>query len=132
MSVRTERLEAELPLVRKRYGDISVADDLSWLIVERFPVPAGWSATETSVLIQLPPGYPTAPPDNFGVDSELRLQGDRKPGNLMDETQVGGRRWLMFSWHAVGGTWRPTDDPITGDNLLTFLETVQTRLAEAS
>lgn len=129
-----ERLQREFELVAKRYGELELPEDLTWVVVNHLALPTGWSAGVTSLLLMIPAGYPATPPDNFAIDAEIRLAGGGEPGNLAGRIAHAGREWLQFSWHVVDGTngWAPHAEIERGDNLLTFLLGVESRLAEAS
>lgn len=127
-----ERLRREVELVRARYGVLRLAPELTWLIIERWPLPPGWNKTEIRLLIQIPPGYPVTPPDNFWTDDDLCLAGGGEPGNVMGFIELDERRWRQFSYHAATAEWQPHAEPTRGHNLLTFLEAVAERLQEGS
>lgn len=121
-----------MDLVHHRYGPIRTDPDLTWLVIERWPLPEGWNMAQTPVLILLPPGYPTTPPDNFYVDAGLRTADGGQPGNTSVQTPIPGDSWLMFSHHVVSGDWAPHAETEKGHNLLTFLEGVSSRLSEVN
>lgn len=126
-----ERLEAEVELLQSSGWQVEVGPNFDWIVVEEVPLPKGWNRTETDVLVQIEAGYPTTPPDNFYSHSELRLADGSKPGNAPQEKSIGGRRWLMFSYHLPEG-WDPHAEPEQGHNLLTYLQGVRNRLKEAN
>lgn len=125
----TARLEAELALLRRRYGAIEVGANGDWVKIPGWKLPAGWSVAATTLLILLPTGYPTVCPDNFYVGDEVRLTGGGEPGNSSANQQLLGTVWRMFSWH-LDDAWAPHPDPAKGDNLVTFCLKVEGRLAE--
>lgn len=127
-----ERRRAEIDLVEKKYGRLELPDDLSWLIIPRLPLPEGWDLAETPLLLLIPAGYPTTPPDNFYVSNDLRLAGGADPASAPREQSQLGKMWRMFSWH-IDETWNPSGEVAqiaTGDNLLTFLLRCEDRLRE--
>jgi hypothetical protein len=128
------RLQRELELVAQRYGELEVAEDVTWLVIKSLVLPAGWSAGVTRLLLMIPAGYPATPPDNFAIDGDIRLANGGEPGNLAGRITHAASEWLLFSWHVVDGTagWAPHAEIERGDNLLTFLLGVESRLAEAS
>ena len=79
-----DRLDRELALLRTRYGPLKELDETG-LVIERFPLPSGWNLSTTRLLLLLPAGYPTTPPDNFYTDPDLRLATGAEPAN----TSVG-------------------------------------------
>jgi len=126
-----DRRKAELKLVETSHGVIQVSEDMSWFIIPRYPLPSGWSKSETALLVMIPPGYPVTPPDNFFVDAELRLSNGSMPGSASVVEHLG-RQWLQFSYHVEAGDWKPHADADKGYNLLTFLQGIKKRLQELS
>ncbi len=97
-------------------GDVGV-------IIDGFPLPPGWNASETTVLIRVPKAYPQAQLDMFFASGALRLASGAMPSNA-SLTNVVGREWLQFSWHPR--SWRPGVD-----NLVRYLKFVKGRFKEA-
>lgn len=130
----SDRLKKEVELVERRYGELELPADFSWLIVKRWSLPPGWSASETALLVAIPPGYSVTPPDNFSVAHDLRLAGGGTPGNAIGTHEHAGRQWLQLSYHVVyrADGWKPHEDVVSGDNLLTFLLGAEDRMGEAS
>lgn len=129
----TERLNAEMELIQKEYGEIELAPNLDWFIVKKFPLPPGWNKDHTAVLILIPSGYPVTPPDNFYTDNDLRLLNGGMPGAATENQQHQEKPWLQFSYHFEEGEWNPKADISNGDNFLTFLVVgVTKRLSEVS
>jgi hypothetical protein len=127
-----ERRKEELELIRSQYGDIEVDSNLGWFIIKQWNLLPGWNKKETSVLINIPPGYPVTPPDNFYVDNDLRLAGGTQPANTSLNQSHLGKQWLAFSYHVEGADWHPHADVLKGHNILTFLTGVAKRLSEAN
>lgn len=127
-----ERIKRELELVGRRFGGLEIGPTGDWFIVKSLPLGTGWSKCESRVLVLLPGGYPTTPPDNFYTDSELRLANGGVPGNASSEQQAAGSTWMLFSYHIEISDWLPAPEPEDGHNLLTFLEGVLKRLREAN
>ncbi len=127
-----ERRNLEFKLVADLYGELEIAPDLSWFVVKNWRLPAGWNKHETALLVQIPPGYPVTPPDNFYTDHDLFLSNGGQPGNSSAGQSLVGRQWRMFSYHVESGDWQPHAEPSKGHNLLTFLQGVTKRLLEAS
>jgi len=127
-----DRILRELELVRKRFGAVSVSDDLKWFIVERFPLPPGAYNRDTTRLLHfMSRAYPQTAPDNFLVPAGLRTANGEMPGSGYKEGQEHfGEQWGVFSWHPQ--QWRPSADIMEGDNLLTFLLSAEKRLREVS
>ena len=95
-------------------------DGWLFLVVEGYPLPAGYNRERTRLLIKIPPLYPLAQLDMFWMDPDLRLQNGTLPANTCQESLIG-TTWLRFSWHPTA--WRPGRD-----TLLTFLGFIERRL----
>jgi hypothetical protein len=124
-----ERRRREIDLMRERYGEVEVAPDLTWVLIRRFLLPEGWGKTQTELLVPVPPGYPTTPPDNFYTDNDLKLASGTTIGNSSENSSVSGRVMRQFSFH-IADDWRPHADLLQGHNLLTFLLGVESRMKE--
>lgn len=122
-----ERRHQELDLVRKAFGEISVGQNLEWVIIHNYTLPSGWNKSQTALLIIIRPGYPTTPPDNFYTDGDLRLSNNTQPGNT-SQFQYLDKQWLQFSYHAE--VWQPHPDLLLGHNLFSLLHAIQQRLKE--
>lgn len=122
----------EIELVKARYGNgaIETGPQLEWVQIRGWKLPAGWNKTETTVMVLVPPGHPVTPPDNFYADNDLRLASGNPPSNASPDQEVGGKRWLLFSYHVEAGDWKAHSDPLRGHNLLTFLEGIARRFQE--
>ncbi len=123
-----ERRERELSFLKQRYGEVDHGNDLSWVLFKKFALPVGWNRERTELLVLIPAGYPTSPPDNFFVPNGFRLADGKLPANYSENQTVLGVAWAQFSFHAK--EWRPSDDPNDGDSLLTFILAVERRLKE--
>ena len=124
-----ERRQREIELIKERYGEVEVAPDLTWILSRRFLLPEGWSKTQTELLVLLPAGYPTTPPDNFYTDNDLKLATGATIGNSTENVSVNGMVMRQFSFH-IEADWRPCADLLQGHNLLTFLLAVENRMQE--
>jgi hypothetical protein len=113
-------------------GVSCLGPNLEWFSITHWKLPPGWNKAETTVLVQIPPGYPVTPPDNFYTDNDLALANGQQPGNSSVNQLVASKMWRMFSYHVEGRDWHPHADPLKGHNLLTFLYGVAKRLAEVS
>lgn len=125
-----ERRQEEFELLRARFGDVEWGPDLSWVLLKSFPLPVGWNRDATQLLIIVPPGYPTTPPDNFYVPEGLRLADGNTPNNYAEGQAVLGAQWGQFSFHSQ--VWNPAGEPSDGDSLLTFLLAASRRLCEGA
>lgn len=131
MTASRERLNGEIELLRKTYGELEVGADIDWVLIKQFPLVQCWNRESTELLIIIPPAYPSTPPDNFFVTNGLRLRHDGHevpPGNYTENQSVLGKSWAQFSYHCQ--SWSPAPDPLDGDNLLTFALAANRRLKE--
>lgn len=124
------RREKEIELLRRQYAGVRHDPDFQWVIVEGVPVDGDFDRDETEVLFDIPPGYPQTAPDNFWVPDGLELNSGGQPDRYSSENRTHeDKKWGRFSWHEEDG-WAPSDDIEDGSNLLTFMGSVQDRLAE--
>lgn len=128
----TARLSREIELLRQVHEEVEADPEGRWVILRGLSLPTGWSRSQADVLVKVPPGYPTTPPDNFFTDADLRLANGARPGNAPQEETIAGRAWLMFSFHLEQGEWSPHADPEQGHNLISYVDGVTRRLSEAN
>lgn len=125
-----ERVIEELELLKQKYPRLQYGDQINWALIPEFQLPDRFNKTQTQLLWVIPPGYPQTAPDNFFVDVDLRLKDGSNPAsfNLNANSSSGiapvPGNWGWFSWHVEQGKWRPSADIDKGDNLLTFLRSV--------
>lgn len=104
---------------------VQISPDNRWLHVPRFPLPAGFSASTTNVLIGVPPRYPITPPGilPYGVflPRELRFR-DRALPNLYPRSEPAWRGWAWLCFRPR--TWDPCRD-----SLSRFLEMLRSELS---
>jgi len=126
-----ERIIKEIELLRMKYADLQHGDNYDWVMIPTFPIPEGWNRKQTKLLFLIPSTYFHTAPDNFYVESGLRLSNGNTPGGYSEGPGVPvGGAWGCFSWHAE--KWQPVNSIEDGDNLLTFIRTVNIRLREIS
>ena len=126
-----ERIRREVEPLRETYPNTQHGQNLDWVMIPDFPLPGGWNRNLTRLLFLIPTTYPHSAPDNFYVDSGLRLSDGRMPANYNEGQSVPiGGAWGCFSWHPE--KWNPSDEILKGDNLLTFMKSVRLRLRELS
>lgn len=123
----TDRVHREIELLKNVHSDVEVGSE--WIILEGVSLPDGWNQSETDLLIKIPSGYPTTPPDNFYAEPNLRLEDGSKPENVPNQKSVGGRDWLEFSYHLQNDDWDPHTEPERGHNLTTYLDGVKKRFS---
>ena len=114
-----ERINQELALLRSRYPDLEYRSEGRWVRLPRYPLPPGWSRSETDVAFQIPTQYPGNPPYGFCVPAGLTFGGQRPSNSSDNNSPPFGGAWLLFSWQPDGG-WVPTTDLRAGHNLLNW------------
>lgn len=85
-------------------------------------LPAGWNKSQTRVKFVLPVAFPSAQPDCFFADLDLRLADGNMPMNSGIQG-LDGVNHLWFSWHL--STWSPATD-----NTATYLRFIDRRLRD--
>lgn len=89
-----------------------------------FVLPAGWNKQKVTVYFVVPVGYPTARPDTFWTDSDLRLADGGPAVNTGNNQQPGvPPNLLWFSWHP--SAWNPNRD-----NLVTYVAMITRRFEQ--
>jgi hypothetical protein len=103
---------------------LSEADGMANVEIPQYPIKyQHYNKTSVCLLLRLPLSYPNGKPDMFWVDEDFLLKDGRVPksGDVFENWL--GRRRRRFSWHM--SSWNPG-----ADNLLTFLEFINNRLAK--
>ncbi len=126
----SERVREEIELLKRQFPELQHGDKLDWVLIPELILPVGrFNKTSTKVLFKIPVGYPITGPDNFFVDTDLRLVGGATPPafNLGSQSSSGAApvegQWGWFSWHPQN--WRPAATVEGGDNLCGFVRGVK-------
>lgn len=103
---------------------LTEADDMANIIIANYPIRScHFNKAAIELLLRIPLSYPHGKPDMFWTDEDLLLKDGRAPKSSEHiETWLGKKR-RRFSWHLA--KWNPGSD-----NLLTYLEVVDNRLAK--
>ena len=126
-----ERILQEIEILQKQYGELEYDPNGSWILFKKFKLPPGWYREETELLVKIPSGYPSTPPDNFYVPVGFKL-ANGKPINAYTESHPFlNKQWGQFSYH-IDGEWSPSKNILEGDNLISFMLKVHGRLKEAN
>lgn len=96
--------------------------DGSSIVAVDVDLPEGWNRTRVRVRFVLPVAFPSAQPDCFFVDLDLRLADGNMPMNSGVQ-QLDGEDLLWLSWHL--STWSPSTD-----NTATYLRFIERRLGD--
>ncbi|OGX19585.1 MAG: hypothetical protein A3K83_03475 [Omnitrophica WOR_2 bacterium RBG_13_44_8b] len=125
-----ERIIREITLLKNKYAGITHGENYDWVLITDYPLPEGYNRTSTKLLFLIPSAYPHTSPDCFYVEKGLRLNNGNMPSNYNEHMDVPlGGEWGYFSWHQE--VWQSADQIENGDNLLTFIKSVNVRLREA-
>lgn len=136
----TPRVQAEFEMLKNYVKNAECIEEPSRVVIQihDYHLPPGWSVSAVEIAFFVPAGYPITPPDNFFVKPILRTSTGAAPGSYGDDASGNGMLgWAFFSFHmqdSITGvlTWLPTNDPTTGDNLLTYYRAISERLREVS
>jgi len=95
-------------------------------------VPGIYNRDTTAIAVLIPAGYRAAGPDGFLVLNGFGFaDGETFPAG--DAAGMGLPGWQAVSFHMFdasgNSTWRPTADPKRGDNLVGYLNSVESFLA---
>jgi hypothetical protein len=125
-----ERVRQEIELLRQKYPQLQYGEKLEWIHILDFLLPTDrYNLERSPVAFLIPAGYPNTGPDNFFADSGLKLKSGANPPNFnLGVASSAGQlalsgNWGWFSWHPK--IWRPSDKIESGDNLLTFVRSIQ-------
>jgi len=130
----SERIVEEIKLLKQKYSNLQNGQNNDWVMIPDFPLVDGYDRKTTRLLILIPVAYPNTAPDNFYVDKGLRLSNGAKPSSYNEETGVPVTgEWGCYSWHQdkeIADSWNPNAQIDKGDNLLTFVKSINIRLRE--
>lgn len=122
-----KQLQAEVEALRSEGKKVELVEEAGWAFIKisDYPLPPGYSHASTTLLLKFPLSYPNGRPELFWTDRDVTLADGGIPASAdVFETYLG-QEWRRFSWHPQ--TWNPARD-----NLRTYLEFVETRLAKRS
>jgi hypothetical protein len=105
-------------------ADLIEAEGWFNLIFSNYTLPPGYTKSATQLLIKLPLSYPNGKPDMFWVDEDVLLKNGSVPQSAEVVEQLLNKKWRRFSWHPQN--WNPSVDNVT-----TYLEFINRRLAKA-
>ena len=115
------RREFDLPPVDVEYLDIHYPNwetirqpNANWLLIEKFPVPAGYSTEMTTVALRIEPGYPDTQIDMaYFCPALQRRDGKAIPATESMET-LDGKSFQRWSRHRTAqNPWRPGIDDVS-------------------
>jgi hypothetical protein len=126
----SDRVEAELALLRRTEPDLEFLERESWVRLPRYELPAGWSSEVVELAFRIPETA-AQPPYGFWVRPEVSLASGAPVSNYTPGATTGfGGLWGQFSWSPIN--WRPHSEIEKGDNMTHFLRSIPGRLEELS
>jgi hypothetical protein len=127
-----ERIQKELELLRREYPTLEYNENGHWIKISGYKLPVGlWNREQTSVLFQIPTGYPGQAPYGFYVETGIRLKKSSAKPTAYEETVSGlgfEGQWGKFSWQQEN--WFASEDILSGSNLLNFVRSFWDRFME--
>lgn len=124
----TERVKAELTLLRRVHPGLEFLDEESWVRVASYSLPSGWSAEAAALAFRIPPSV-AVQPYGFWTYPTITLADGRTPTNYSAAVEIPfGAGWGQFSWSPEA--WRPHTQIEKGDNMLHFLRSIRDRLTD--
>ena len=94
-------LERQLERLLEQYPWATIAergDGSMAIAVTAVLLPVGWNRSDITITLNLPPGYPTAKPNGFECDHDVRLAGGGNPSGR-SELSLDGTSYSHFCWH---------------------------------
>lgn len=113
------------------------SEDGTWVRLSPFPLPSNFAQQKTDLLILMPGMHHpvTMPPTSYYIDKKLQSSATGyTPGHIFERAPVHGwedmtaKGYANFCLHL--SQWQPTADVVSGDNLLTVVNTVFKNLSE--
>ena len=116
----------EVSTLKDEGNSVEVIEAEGWVnvIFSNYAVPPKFSKTSITLLVKLPLSYPNGRPEMFWTDVDLLFKDGRTPRSAEQIETVVGRQWRRFSWYPT--SWNPG-----ADNLRTYLEFINNRLAKS-
>jgi hypothetical protein len=125
----SERVAAEIELVRSRYPSVEFREQDFWARIPDYPLPEGWGPESAEIAFQVPPDIFAQQPYGFWVRPALSVPGAGVPSDSSGPVATGfGEGFQQFSWAPEG--WRPGPEPRAGSNLLDFVSSFVQRLSQ--
>ena len=127
-----ERCRKELELLRQLWPELEFLEDGLWVRIPVYEVPGDlWNEKTIEVAFQIPSGLPGQQPYAFHVRPMITLKSGGAVSNFTSNTTTGfGSGWATFSWQL--DPWSPTDDIVTGTNMVNFVLSFADRLREGA
>lgn len=84
-----------------------------WLLIHKWPVPTGYTVENTTVALQIPPGYPEAQIDMAYFFPALARKDSQPIGRTESAQALDGKSFQRWSRHRTNeAPWRPGEDDV--------------------
>lgn len=100
--MRSARVHREISVLADSFETVMYDSDRNVIIVDDYPLPAGWNHETTTIVIDLPDEYPCRVPDVY-VPDDLRFE-ERTPQMLMSLAPDG---WYRYDLYLLSHHWIP-------------------------
>lgn len=95
-----------------------IEEKVQWLVIQDWPVPAGYNHGNVLLALVMPPSYPDSQIDMVYFYPHLALASGGPIGSL-SARRFDGKDWQQWSRHrSKQNPWRPGEDDIAGHLLL--------------
>jgi hypothetical protein len=126
--MNTERVQAEIELLKQRVPSLECRDD-GWCRLASYPTLEGWSESEVELAFRVPPNVPGEMPYGFWTKPIVTLKDGNLPNNATAPAETGfGPGWQQWSWQLED--WRPGPTPAAGSNVVDHFHSIAYRLRE--
>lgn len=102
-----------------------VDGDRRWLLIRRYPLPAGFSTSKSDIALELPPTYPQAQIYGFYAFPPIALSSGREIPSTQLRGTIDGNEYHGWSRYRPNQAWDPDSD-----NVATQLTLVDASLAK--
>jgi hypothetical protein len=129
----SERLQEELELLRSVFPDLDYRcdEEVHWVRIPDYRVPAGWSQQQVEAVFRIPSEVGAAPYAFFVRPALALAEGGSISNYGYPSVTPWGADFGQFSWSPLG-PWVPKADIRAGANMLNFARSFADRLAERS
>ena len=123
---RKERIHKEAEIISSRFVVEVDYENLNYILIRDFPLNKFWSQSTTPLLLKIPKEYPRTPPIHFFMRRSLSYKGSNPSHYFKDIgfNELADNGWGKYCLH-IKGSWRPSNNILDGDNLITYLELIK-------
>jgi|SRR6266850_1632281 len=85
---------------------VGTESNMTCVVIQGYPLPAGYDRASADLLLRLNPGYPDVPPDMWWFDPPIHLADGRVVQATEARESYLGRSWQRWSRHFSAGQWK--------------------------